>query len=294
MTQLRKLMLEEIQRRNFTESTTRAYLRIIEDFARHFHRPPDQLGPDHIREYTAHLFRDKKLSDNSVNQTVGALRFFFVKMLKRPWGVEETPYPKKRMRLPVILSRDEVARLIESAPSLFYRTILMTLYATGVRRTELAHLKITDIDSERMVLHIHDGKGRKDRDVVLSPHLLDELRQHYRRLARKPATWLFPGGRWHTADYPITAKVAWNACREAAQRAGISKALHPHTLRHCFATHLLESGADLRTIQVLLGHSDLKQTAIYIHVSQRHLSATASPLDALPMFASRTGPSGAQ
>ena len=167
MTQLRKLMLEEIQRRNFTESTRRAYLRIIEDFARHFHRPPDQLGPDHIREYTAHLFRDKKLSDNSVNQTVGALRFFFVKMLKRPGGVQETPYPKKRMRLPVILSRDEVARLIESAPSLFYRTILMTLYATGVRRTELAHLKITDIDSERMVLHIHDGKGRKDRDVVL-------------------------------------------------------------------------------------------------------------------------------
>ncbi len=151
MTQLRKLMLEEIQRRNFTESTTRAYLRIIEDFARHFHRPPDQLGPDHIREYTAHLFRDKKLSDNSVNQTVGALRFFFVKMLKRPWGVEETPYPKKRMRLPVILSRDEVARLIESAPSPFHRTILMTLYATGVRRTELAHLKVTDVDSERLL-----------------------------------------------------------------------------------------------------------------------------------------------
>ena len=294
MTELRSLMLEEIQRRNFTESTRRAYLRIIEEFAFYFNRPPDQLGPEQIREYIAHLFRDKKLADNSVNQTVGALRFFFVKMLKRPWRVDETPYPKKRMRLPVILSRDEVARLIESAPSLFYRTILMTLYATGVRRTELAHLKITDIDSERMVLHIHDGKGRKDRDVVLSPHLLDELRQHYRRLARKPATWLFPGGRWHTADYPITAKVAWNACRQAAQRAGIGKALHPHTLRHCFATHLLESGADLRTIQVLLGHSDLKQTAIYIHVSQRHLSATASPLDALTMFASRTGPSGAQ
>src|SRR5271170_86333 len=224
-------MLEEIQRRNFTESTRRAYLRIIEDFARHFNRPPDQLGPDHIREYVAHLFRDKKLSDNSVNQTVGTLRFFFVKMLKRPWRVEETPYPKKRMRLPVILSRDEVARLIESAPSPFHRTILITLYATGVRRAELTHLKIADIDSERMVLHIQDGKGGKDRDVVLSPHLLDELRQHYRRLPRKPNTWLFPGGRWHTADYPITEKVCWNACRQAAQRAGI---------RHCFATHLLE------------------------------------------------------
>ena len=292
MTQLRKLMLEEIQRRNFTESTRRAYLRIIEDFARHFHRPPDQLGPEHIREYIAHLFRDKKLSDNSVNQTVGALRFFFVKMLKRPWAVEETPYPKKRMRLPVILSRDEVARLIESASNQFHRTILMTLYATGVRRAELAHLKVTDIDSERMVLHIQDGKGRKDRDVVLSPHLLEELRQHYRRLPIKPTTWLFPGGQRHTADCPVSAKVCWNACREAAKRAGIRKALHPHTLRHCFATHLLESGADLRTIQLLLGHSDLKQTAIYIHVSERHLSATVSPLDALPIFASRTEPCG--
>jgi integrase/recombinase XerD len=291
VTHLRKLMLEELERRNFTDSTRRAYFRIIEDFARHFHRPPDQLGQEQIREYTAHLFRDRKLSDSSVHQTVGALRFFFVKMLKRPWRVEDTPYPKRRMRLPVILSRDEVARLIESASNPFHRTILMTLYATGVRRAELARLKLTDVDTARMVLHVHNGKGRKDRDVVLSPHLLEELRQHYRRLARKPATWLFPGGQRHTADNPVSAKVCWNACREAAKRAGIRKALHPHTLRHCFATHLLESGADLRTIQILLGHSDLKQTAIYVHVSQRHLSATASPLDALPMFASRTGPS---
>ena len=294
MTHLRKLMLEEIQRRNFTDSTKRAYLRIIEDFARYFHRPPDQLGPEHIREYIAHLFRDKKLSDNSVNQTVGALRFFFIKFLKRPWRVEETPYPKKRFRLPVILSQEEVARLIESAVNPFHRTILITLYATGVRRSELAHLKVADLDSERMVVHIRSGKGRKDRDVMLSPHLLDELRQHYRRLARKPVTWLFPGGRWHTADSPISDKVVWWACREAAKRAGLRKPLHPHTLRHCFATHLLEAGADLRTIQILLGHSDLKDTTIYLHASQRHLSASASPLDALPIFASCTDRSGAQ
>jgi integrase/recombinase XerD len=292
VTHLRKLMLDELERRNYTDSTRRAYLRIIDEFARHFHRPPDQLGPEQIREYAAHLFRDKKLADNSVHQTVGALRFFFVKMLKRPWRVDETPYPKKRMQLPAILSRDEVGRLIESASNPFHRTILITLYATGVRRAELASLKLTDVDSERMVLHIHNGKGRKDRDVVLSPHLLDELRQHYRRLARKPATWLFPGGQGHTADYPVSARVCWNACREAAKRAGIGKALHPHTLRHCFATHLLESGADLRTIQILPGHSDLKQTSMYIHVSQRHVSATVSPLDALPMFASRPGASG--
>jgi site-specific recombinase XerD len=288
------MMLEELQRRNYTQSTTRAYLRAIDDLARHFHRPPDQLGPEQIREYVAHLFRDRKLTDNTVNQRVGALRFFFIKTLRKVWSVEETPYPKKRFHLPVILSPDEVGRLIESALIPFHRAILVTLYATGVRRAELAKLKLADIDSQRMVVHVRGGKGRKDRDVMLSPHLLEELRLHYRRLSRKPAEWLFPGGRWHTADYPISDKVVWYACREAAQRAGIRKPLHPHTLRHCFATHLLEAGADLRTIQILLGHSDLKETTIYLHLSQRHLSATASPLDALAIFTRSAAPSNPQ
>ena len=293
MTHLRKMMLEELERRNYTQSTTRAYLRTIEDIACYFKRPPDQLGPEQIREYVAHLFRVRKLTDNTVNQRVGALRFFYVKTLKKVWSVEETPYPKKRLHLPVILSPDEVSQLIESALTPFHRTILITLYATGVRRAELANLKITDIDSQRMVVHVRGGKGRKDRDIMLSPNLLEELRQHYRRLARKN-DWLFPGGRWHTAEYPMTSKVVWHACREAAQRAGIRKPLHPHTLRHCFATHLLEAGADLRTIQLLLGHSDLKETTIYLHLSQRHLSATASPLDALAIFTHRADPSEPQ
>jgi site-specific recombinase XerD len=293
VTHLRKMMLEELERRNYTQSTTRAYLRTIEDIACYFKRPPDQLGPEQIREYVAHLFRVRKLTDNTVNQRVGALRFFYVKTLKKVWSVEETPYPKKRLHLPVILSPDEVSQLIESALTPFHRTILITLYATGVRRAELANLKITDIDSQRMVVHVRGGKGRKDRDIMLSPNLLEELRQHYRRLARKN-DWLFPGGRWHTAEYPMTSKVVWHACREAAQRAGIRKPLHPHTLRHCFATHLLEAGADLRTIQLLLGHSDLKETTIYLHLSQRHLSATASPLDALAIFTHRADPSEPQ
>jgi site-specific recombinase XerD len=293
VTHLRKMMLEELERRNYTQSTTRAYLRTIEDLARYFQRPPDQLGPEHIREYIAHLFRVRKLTDNTVNQRVGALRFFYVKTLKRVWSVEETPYPKKRLHLPLILSPDEVSQLIESALTPFHRTILITLYATGVRRAELANLKTVDIDSQRMVVHVRGGKGRKDRDIMLSPNLLDELRQHYRRLSRKN-DWLFPGGRWHTADDPITSKVVWHACREAARRAGIRKPLHPHTLRHCFATHLLEAGADLRTIQLLLGHSDLKETTIYLHLSQRHLSATASPLDALAIFTHRAEPSEPQ
>src|SRR5262249_46338411 len=241
-----------------------------------------------IREYISHMFRVRKLADNTVAQRVAALRFFFTRALKRSWSIDETPYPKKRITLPVILSQDEVARLIEAALIPFHRTILVTLYATGMRRANLASLKTADIDSQRMVIHIRGGKGRKDRDVMLSPNLLDELRQHYRRLPRKPSEWLFPGGRWHTANFPITTKVVWYACREAAKRAGIDKQLHPHTLRHCFATHLLESGADLRTIQLLLGHRDLKETTVYLHVSQRHLSAVSSPLDALPVFADGT------
>jgi site-specific recombinase XerD len=152
----------------------------------------------------------------------------------------------------------------------------------------LAHLKLTDVDSGRMVVHIHEGKGGKDRDVMLSPNLLTELRQHYRRLPRKPAEWLFPGGQWHTADCPISDKVVWWACRQAAQRSHIQKPLHPHTLRHCFATHLLEDGTDLRTIQMLLGHRDIKETTIYLHVSQRHINAATSPLDALAIFSNRS------
>jgi site-specific recombinase XerD len=158
----------------------------------------------------------------------------------------------------------------------------VTLYATGARRAEVAHLKISDIDSQRMVIHIRGGKGRKDRDVMLSPKLLDALRVYWRGLRCKPTNWLFPGNRWHTASHPISTKVLWNACQQAAERAGLEhKHIHPHTLRHCFATHLLEAGADLRTIQMLLGHRDLEETTIYLHLSRRHLSATGSPLDTL-------------
>ena len=281
MTRLRKLMLEELERRNYSPGTARCYLREVAEFAHYFHCPPDQLGPEHIRKYQAHLFRQKKLAPSSVTQHLAALRFFFVKALKKPWSAAETPYPKMGLRLPTVLSPEEVARLINSAPNSFYRTILMTLYGTGARCAEVARLKVLDIDSSRMVVHIQGGKGRKDRDVMLSPILLETLRDHWRDL--KPRVWLFPGGRHHTASQPIGTKTVWHACFFAAQRAGLKKRVHPHTLRHCFATHLLEKGADLRTIQVLLGHRDLEETTIYLHLSSRHLSATASPLDALAL-----------
>jgi len=283
VTHLRKLMLEELERRNYAASTTRAYLRAVDEFARYFNRPPHQLGPDHIRQYQAYLFRERKLHPNTVIQHLGGIRFFYIKTLKQSWNADLTPYPKKVLHLPSILSREEVNSLIEAAPPPFQRTLLMALYATGLRRAELANLKITDIDSARHVIHVKGGKGRKDRDVMLSQNLLEALREHWRSLRRKPAVWLFPGNRWHTADHPISTKVIWQACREATQRAGIRKEVHPHTLRHCFATHLLEDGADLRTIQILLGHRDLEETTIYLHLSQQHLNATASPLDSLPL-----------
>jgi integrase/recombinase XerD len=283
VTQLRKMMLEELERRNYSESTKRAYLATIEDLARYFKRPPDQLEPAHIRQYQAYLFRNRKLSPNTVNQRTGALRFFFITVLRKSWSIADTPYPKRNFRLPKVLSQQQVARLIDSATTPFYRIILMTLYATGLRRAELARLKVSDIDSERMVIHVKGGKGQKDREVMLSPKLLQELRLYWRSLRRRPKIWLFPGNRWHTGDHPMDTKVVWYACREAAVRAGLGTDVHPHTLRHCFATHLLEAGADLRTIQLLLGHRDLEETTIYLHLSNLRLSKTASPLDGLPL-----------
>jgi site-specific recombinase XerD len=277
------MMLEELQRRNYSENTTRSYIRTLEDFARRFNLPPDRLGPRHIREYQVELFQKRKLSPGTVRQRLAALHFFYSKTLRKAWSIAETPYPKKAHRLPTILSQPEVAQLIGAAPTPGQRTILMTLYATGIRNAELARLKVSDIDSQRMVIHVQGGKGRRDRDVMLSSKLLDELRAHWRRLRPKPSRWLFPGHRNHSGDQPIDTKTVWRACQKAAQRAGLQKNVHPHTLRHCFATHLLEAGADLRTIQILLGHRDLKETTLYLHLSQRHLHATASPLDSLQL-----------
>ncbi len=287
MTHLRKMMVEELVRRNYSEGTRECYIRVVKDFAQFFNCSPDKLGLEHIRIFQAHLFTDKKLSPNTVNQHLAALRFFFVKTLRRPWNTADTPYPKRVKSLPKVLSQDEVAYLIDSAVLAFHRVILMTLYGTGVRRAELARLQVNDIDVGRMVVRIH-GKGLKDREVMLSPVLLGALREHWRR--HKPKEWLFPGRTDHKGDFPICSKVVWLACHEAAKRAGLERKVHPHVLRHAFATHLLDADTDLRTIQVLLGHSNLEQTARYLHVSQRHLKAAVSPLDALTLSKKGTEP----
>jgi site-specific recombinase XerD len=208
------------------------------------------------------------------------LRFFYLRVLERRDMKEDLPCPKRPRRLPIVLSPDEVQRLIASAPNLFHRTMLMTLYGGGLRRSELLQLKVTDIDSQRMVLRIERGKGGDDREVPLSPKLPTALRDYYRWM--RPKTYLFPGTeRGWRADKPLTARVIWDAVRLAARKAGIDKHISPHTLRHLYATHLLKSGADLRTIQVLLGHADLSHTTVYLHLSRRHLQAAPNPLEQL-------------
>ena len=280
MTQLRKKVLEELERRNYSQATARAYVGAIRRFAEYFHRSPDQLGPAHIREYQLHLIQ-RKLHPRSVLLQMAALRFLFRKVLKRNYSRDDLPLPKMlRRQVPIILSPHEVERLIDSAANLRHRTILMALYSTGMRRAELCHLRTEDIDKERMVIHIRQGKGGKDREVPLSPKLLDQLRTYYRSLKHKSG-WLFPSLQARRPNEPITDKTIWHACREAAQRAGITKPVHPHTLRHCFATHLLDSGAELPVIQTLLGHSDPRDTMIYLHLSTRKLRSAPNPLDHL-------------
>ncbi len=282
MTRLRKMMLEELQRRDYSTITTRNYLRVVTEFAKYFGKPPDRLGPNELRTYQAYLLRERKLTPGSVVNQVAALRFFFVKTLKRHQFRDFLPYPQDRRRLPTVLSREEVSRLINAAGNLFRRMLLMTLYATGMRRSELAHLKVGDIDSQRMIIRVVAGKGGKDRDLPLSPALLETLREYWEW--RKPKLYMFPTRtRGRTLDQPISDKTVWIACSEAARQAGIKKRITPHTLRHSWATHLLEEGTDLRTIQVLLGHEDLETTAQYLHLSQRHLQTVVNPLDGLSL-----------
>ena len=283
MTHLRKRMLEELQRRNYSEGTTRAYLQAVQQFAVHFGRSPDKLGPDDLRSYQAYLLVERKLAVASVVARVAALRFFFVRTLKRREFREELPYPKSHRRLPTVLSLEEVARLIDAAGNLMQRALLMTLYGTGMRRTEVSMLKVRDIDSRRMMIRVERGKGGDSRDLPLSPALLETLREYWRW--KKPRIYLFPSsiGQRGGQDSPISDKTVWYACKEAARHARITKRVTPHTLRHSWATHLLEAGTDLRTIQVLLGHGDLETTAKYLHLSQRHLQTVLNPLESLQL-----------
>jgi integrase/recombinase XerD len=282
MTRLRRMMLEELQRRNYSKSTIRYYLQTVANFARHFRRSPDKLGPEQLRTYQAYLLQERKLAVGSVIARVAALRFFYVRTLKRHRFREDLPYPKDHRRLPTVLSLEEVTRLINAAGNLLQRALLMTLYGTGMRRTEVSLLKVSDIDSQRMMIRVERGKGGSGRDIPLSPALLETLREYWSW--KKPRTYLFASSeRKRGTEHPISDKTVWYACKEAARHAGLTKRVSPHCLRHSFATHLLEAGTDLRTIQILLGHGDLETTAKYLHLSQRHLRAVANPLESLQL-----------
>lgn len=280
MTKLLQRLHDELVRRHYATTTRESYLRIVKAFHRRSGGRLDRVGPDDLRRYQVYLLEERKLAVGTVVAEIAALRFFFLRVLKRRDMKEDLPYPKRRRRLPVVLSPEEVERLIAGAKNLYHRTLLLTLYGAGLRRSEVAHLKVRDIDSQRMLLRIDQGKGGRDREVPLSPTLLAALREYYRWM--RPQTYLFPGTQdgWR-ADRPITTKPIWEAVRLAAQRAQIDKPVTPHTLRHSYATHLLEAGADLRTIQLLLGHADLSHTTVYLHLSRRHLQAAPNPLEQL-------------
>jgi integrase/recombinase XerD len=282
VTQLRKRTLEELERRNYSQATAVAYVGAIRRFAEHFHRSPDQLDCDHVRAYQLHLVQERKLHPHTISLQMSALRFFYRKVLKRRFSRDDLPLPKLlRRQIPIVLSPDEVTRMIDAAPNLRHRTILMTLYSTGMRRSELCHLRPDDIDKERMVVRIRQGKGGKDREVPLSPKLYEQLRTYYRSVRQRNG-WLFPSVQTRRSDQPITQKAVWHACREATRRAGITKPVHPHTLRHSFATQLFENGAELPVIQTLLGHADPRDTMIYLHLATRKLRSAPNPLETLP------------
>ena len=290
MTPLRQRMIEELQRRNYTRSTIESYILAVKDFAQYFDKSPVWLGSEDVRRYQLHLINDKRLAPNTVKVRMSALRFFYWKTLKRrDLHFDDLPLTKTPVKLPVVLSPEEVTRLIDGASNLKHRTMLMVLYATGLRRAELARLKVSDIDSKLMVIHVREGKGQRDRDLPMTEKLLGALREYWRWSRSK--VYLFPSP-WSPSDReePITPKSIYHACKEAAARAGLTKRIGPHTLRHSFATQLLDSGADLRTIQYLLGHSSLKHTEVYTHLSQRHMRAAPNPLDQITLNTDRRKP----
>ena len=278
MTPLRQRMIEDMQVRNLSPHTQSTYVLQVSLFARHCGKPPDQLGPEEIRSYQVYLTNEKKLAPGSILIAVAALRFLYQITLHRDWRVEDIiPAPKKPQKLPIVLSPEEVLHFLTCVPSPKHRTILTTCYAAGLRISEAIRLQPTHIDSQRMVIRVELGKGQKDRYVMLSPRLLEILREWWR--LEKPKPWLFPGD---IPGRPITRNAVELACREAHRASRLSKPVTPHSMRHAFAVHLLERGTDVRTIQLLLGHRSLATTARYLRIATSKVCSTTSPFDLLP------------
>jgi integrase/recombinase XerD len=282
MTPLRQRFLDDLRLRNYSPRTLETYVYCVARFARHFHRSPELLGPEEIRAFQLHLL-ERKVSWCQFNQTVSALRFLYGVTLGRTEQVPFIPYGKRPKRLPCVLSPEEVLRLLEATPPGLYRTLFQTTYACGLRLNEVIHLQVTDIDGARRVLHVRQGKGDKERLLPLSERLFDQLRVYWRDY--RPRPWLFP--RRRSGDQPIHATSVQKLCQQLVKRVEITKPASFHTLRHSFATHLLEAGVDVRTLQKLLGHSSLSTTAHYLHLTNSHLHRLPSLLDLLPRLTGR-------
>ena len=279
MTPLRKRMMEELQLRNLSPMTANTYIHLVERFARYFNQSPARLGPEQVRQYLLHLIQEKKVVASTLLVNRSALRFLYVGILKQKWFDEEIACPKRRPTLPGMLSRSEMTRILDHTHNLKHWTILATFYATALRCDELRHLKVSDIDRERMAIHVRRGKGGIPRDIGLSPVLLERLNVYF--AWRKPTDWLFPSKL--CPDRPLDDSGLRMVCRAAGKRAGIGRPVFPHLFRHACATHMLDAGADLRTIQVLLGHSSIQTTARYLRVSLQRLQALRSPFDSLEL-----------
>ena len=279
MTPLRQRMLEDMQVRNLALNTQTCYVQQVSLFARHFNKSPELLGPEDIRSYQVYLTNEKKLATGTILIAVSALRFLYNVSLKKDWNFEDAiPAPKKPQKLPVVLSPEEVLHFLGSVGNTKQRTILTTCYAAGLRISEALHLKPTDIDRQRMVIRVEQGKGQKDRYVMLSPKLLDTLCKYWRAV-RPQGGWLFEGER---SGQPLNRSSVEQACHKARRLSGIRKPISPHSMRHAFAVHLLESGTDVRTIQLLLGHRSLATTARYLRIATSKVCSATSPLDLLP------------
>lgn len=276
MTPLRKRMIDDLRIGNYSPSTMRVYVRRIAHFARHFGKSPDRLGAKEIRKYQIYLVDEEKVSWSVFIQSVCALRFFYTKTLKREWIINHLHYPRKKKTLPVVLSVQEVGRVLNAVDDHKYRTLLETTYAAGLRISEVVALRVGDIDSDRKVLRIEQGKGRKDRYVTIVPTLLTRLREYWKRY--RPEGLLFPGRH---RGRPLATRTVRSVFSQAVAKADIRKRVVCHSLRHTFATHLLEAGVDLRTIQMALGHRSLNTTAIYLHVASNALQETDRAHDLL-------------
>ena len=276
MTPLRQRFIEDMQMRGLAPTTQRSYIHYVADFAKFYRASPESLDLEDIREYELYLLHERNLSPESINSFVSAVQFLYQVTLEMPWGKECFPRVRRADKLPVVLSQDEVSRFFEHVTHLRHRAALMVCYGAGLRISEAVSLKISDIDSQRKVIHVRQGKGGKDRYAMLSPRLLAVLRSYYR--AARPKDYLFPS--WGPSGH-LGCGALTGACTLAAKHSGIPKRITPHTLRHSFATHLLEGGTDSRTIQALLGHSRADTTARYIRVAAHVVAGTPSPLDAL-------------